>query len=161
MNKYGVGICYAHHGEILQGIFDINDNLLSKGLITLPCNIFYTKAVFYPNLKSRELKIVPQFKTKTLKTIKSLLVNLKIKIGGTIILKSNIIEKIGLGSSTCDIVASIRSIADFLGIKLSPELIAYYTVLNEKASDPLMFNNQNLLFAQRKGVVLRHFNRKS
>jgi len=37
----------AHHGEILQGVF-VTDGRLRRGLVTLPCPLYSTRATFLP-----------------------------------------------------------------------------------------------------------------
>ncbi|MGI8540996.1 MAG: kinase [Rubrobacteraceae bacterium] len=60
----------------------------------------------------------------------------------------------GMGSSTSDVVASIRAVADSSGEELAPEAIARLAVEAEGASDPVMFGDRALLFAHREGRIV-------
>jgi uncharacterized protein involved in propanediol utilization len=64
----------------------------------------------------------------------------------------------GLGSSTSDVVAAIRAVADALGVPMDPADTAKLAVQAETASASTLFGDSALLFAQREGVVLHRFN---
>jgi uncharacterized protein involved in propanediol utilization len=59
-----------------------------------------------------------------------------------------------MGSSTADVVAAIRAIADFHGVTLSREEEGRLAVLAECASDSIMIDDRVVLFAHRDGKVL-------
>lgn len=64
-----------------------------------------------------------------------------------------------MGSSTADVVATIRSVCDCCGLPLDDLHISAIAVQAETASDPLAFDTVPVLFAQRHGEVLRRWNR--
>ena len=64
----------------------------------------------------------------------------------------------GLGSSTTDVVATIRAVAQWFGVTLGRDSIARIAVRAECASDPLMYSTRTpLLFAHHDGHVLERF----
>src|ERR1700724_4004075 len=42
------GSSIAHHGEILQGVFEAPDGRLHRALVTLPCRLLHSTATFRP-----------------------------------------------------------------------------------------------------------------
>jgi uncharacterized protein involved in propanediol utilization len=66
---------------------------------------------------------------------------------------------VGMGSSTADVTATIRAIANFHGAQPSAETIGQIAVQVEWASDPIMIDDQVALFAQREGRVLESLGR--
>ncbi|MEY7972112.1 GHMP kinase [Saccharomonospora xinjiangensis] len=77
--------------------------------------------------------------------------------GGTLRLSGTIPVGVGMGSSTCDVVATVRAVAASFAISLPQESISRLAVAAEQASDPLMLDDRPLLFAQREGRVLDVF----
>ncbi len=144
----GQGAAMAHHGEILQGVFEY-DGRLHRGLVTLPCPLFHSKVFFTPQKSG--VTVQPYHKQKSLTAAKLIIKGLT---GGKLIIKSDIPVKWGLGSSTSDITATARAIADSLQTELSSEQIARIAVTAETASDSIMFDNNAVLFAHREGIVL-------
>lgn len=122
--------------------------------MTLPCNLFESRAVFYPSF-GEELVVKPDWKKKALKAAQLTLNSItKIHVGGTIEIESNIPISLGLGSSTADVVASVRAVCDAMCYTLDEEDIAHITVRAETACDSLMFNDTAVLFAHRQGCVI-------
>jgi uncharacterized protein involved in propanediol utilization len=74
--------------------------------------------------------------------------------GGRVEIRSMIPRGIGMGSSTADVTATIRAIADFHGASPSAQEIGRMAVWAEGASDPVMIDDRVVLFAQREGIVL-------
>ncbi len=74
--------------------------------------------------------------------------------GGSIDVISTVPHSVGMGSSTADVTATIRAIADFHGATPSAEEIGRVAIRAEYASDPLMIDDRAVLFAHREGVVL-------
>jgi hypothetical protein len=64
-----------------------------------------------------------------------------------------------MGSSTADVTATIRAIADFHGTRPSAEKIGQLAVQAECASDPIMIDDRVVLFAHREGRVLESMGR--
>ena len=151
---------FSHHGEILQGVFYGNTNKLHKGLITLPCPLFHSKAQFFPREDNLLTCSIPS-KWKAIKAVQLIIDKFKCKHkGGHLVLKSNIPISWGLGSSTCDVVASIYAVAKSYNIELDKYTVAKLAIETEVASDSTMFTKEIILFAQRKGVALEEFEGK-
>lgn len=155
--RVGLGLAYAHHGELFQGVFQGTDNRLRRGLVTIPCGIFRSEATFHPDASGR-VKIEPGGRMKTLKAVDLALGWAdKPLCGGVLRLRSNIPAGWGLGSSTCDVVAAIRAVADAYEMNLTPLETAALAVRAEVASDSIMFDESVVLFAQREGHIIEDF----
>ncbi|MFD4114930.1 GHMP kinase [Streptomyces niveus] len=74
--------------------------------------------------------------------------------GGELTLSGDVPLGLGMGSSSSDVIAAIRAVADAYRLRLPPATIARLAVRAERASDPLMLGGRPLLFAQREGRVL-------
>jgi len=169
----------GHHGEILQGVFLYAGGRLVPGLVSLPCARFKSTAWF---VRTRErsidcrkggwLRVVtgevrPARYAKALKAAQLALQmvesalpgSLAFTQGGYLYLRSNMTPRLGLGSSTADVVAAIRAVGNAYGVHFSAEMTARFAVDAEVASDPSMFaeSEQALLFAQRDGKILEEF----
>ena len=71
------------------------------------------------------------------------------------VLNSNIPEKVGGGSSSGDVVATIRAVAHAFGVTLDNETVAKLAVSAEAATDSIMYSDGNaVLFAQRDGIPI-------
>jgi uncharacterized protein involved in propanediol utilization len=64
---------------------------------------------------------------------------------------------VGLGSSTCDVVAAIRAVCNAYGVGPVAADVARLAIEAEGAADPIMFDGEMVLFAQRRGRVLESF----
>ncbi|MBY3517400.1 hypothetical protein HFN76_35710 [Rhizobium laguerreae] len=101
------------------------------------------------------MTVSPTWKTKALDAVKALLDSRNLlSTGGELSIKSNIPVGYGLGSSTADVIASIRAAASYHGLSLAPTDIARMAVVAEQASDSTMFDGEAVLFAQREGLVI-------
>jgi len=148
----GTGLCTGHHGELLQGSFAHAE----RGLITLPVQEISSMASFTPTTGDRALTVVPRQRAKARDAALQALAALgRADLGGVLEIRSTIPVGKGFGSSSCDIVATIRAVHDALGRELTPELTAAIASRVESASDPLMYNGSTVLFAQREGRVVR------
>ena len=155
--KRGYGAAIAHHGELLQGVCEGADGRLKRVLVSIPCGIFKSEVSFMPD-DSDLVQVEPKWKVKTHRAVDLALGSMsKWKIGGRLQIRSNIPVGWGLGSSTSDVTAAIRAIADSLGEKLSPQGIAALAVRAETACDATMFDEHLVLFAQREGIVIEDF----
>lgn len=148
----------SHHGEILQGIFEGEDKKLHRGLVTLKCNIYGTTAIFIKELGMNEIRVFPENKMKAKiaaeKTMKY--IQKDVHYGGYLIIQGDVPEEWGFGSSTSNVVASIRAVASEFNIILQDKEIAQIAVDAECASDSIMFK-KCVLFAQREGIVLDNY----
>ena len=79
------------------------------------------------------------------------------RAGGRVEITSNVPHGIGMGSSTSDVTATIKAVADYHGVWLSREEVGRLAVLAEVASDPVMIDDRVVLFAHRDGEVLETF----
>jgi uncharacterized protein involved in propanediol utilization len=151
----GRGGIHAHHGEIVQGLFYSSDGRLEHGLVTLPCSLFGTRVRFRP-LRSGPLTVEPGDRSRARTAARMTLDALgRTGWGGSIRIDGNVPLRWGCGSSTTDVLATIRAVADAFDTVLEPEWIARLSVASETASDSLMYGPERaVLFAQRRGSVL-------
>ncbi|MCL5995320.1 MAG: hypothetical protein M1546_04605 [Chloroflexi bacterium] len=148
-------MAHGHHGELLQGMFS-NGDQRSRGLITLPCPLFWSRATFI--LSDVDGVVVdPVDRVKARRAAELTLAHWGVDGGGYLCLRSNITPKIGLGSSTADVTATIRAVTTCLGKRLSAEAIGRLAVATEIAADSIMFGPRAVLFAQREGLVIEDF----
>lgn len=155
--RVGSGRAVGHHGEILQGAFTINGGLV-RALVTLPYAASGSSATFKP-VPGLGVIVEPVHKSKARQAARLTVTALGVRCGGHLRITSNIPEKLGLGSSTTDVVAAIRATADAFGVEPTPEVIATLAVEAEGASDPLMYVPRCVMFAHREGRVLEDFGR--
>ncbi len=162
----GAAIVHGHHGEILQGIFAGDDGAVHRGLVTLPCPRFHSRATFVVDsslARARDgqprIRVRPATKTKALRAAELTLAYLGCEVGGALAVESNAMEGWGLGSSTSDVTASILAVGRALGIEVAPPDVARLAVSAECAADSVMFDGPAVLFAQREGRVLERFAR--
>jgi uncharacterized protein involved in propanediol utilization len=80
--------------------------------------------------------------------------------GGYMKICSDVPRGVGMGSSTADVTAAIRAIADFHGVTPAAEEIGRIAVRAECASDPLMIDDRVVLFSHHEGIVLETFGRR-
>lgn len=155
--RQGTGTATAHHGELFQGVVRGADMRLHHGLISLPCRIFQSEAAFIPDFTG-EVRVEPGWKVKALKaaelTLASVAPEGQSLYGGLLQIRSNIPVGWGLGSSSSDVTAAIRAVADSFRRELSAKEIALLAVEAETASDSVMFGDEVVVFAQREGVVV-------
>jgi uncharacterized protein involved in propanediol utilization len=153
----GIGYASAHHGELLQGIFEENGHW-RRALVTLPLPDWGSRAVFNPGhhdgvagrpelAKSRRAAIL------TLRELRQRTLPVP---GGRIEITSNVPHGVGMGSSTSDVTATIRAVADHHGLSMSREDVGRLAVQAESASDSIMFDDRVVLFAHRDGMVLEN-----
>jgi uncharacterized protein involved in propanediol utilization len=155
--EVGVGYAQAHHGELLQGVFADESGRLRRALVTLPQPERGSRAVFYPShhhwgvVGTPELTKVRRAALLALREFSSRPASAK---GGQIEITSDVPRGIGMGSSTSDVTATIRAVADYYGVSLSREEVGRLAVLAECASDSIMIDDRVVLFAHRDGEVL-------
>lgn len=147
---YGAGI--AHLGEILQGRFD-DDGRLTHGTVTLPYPRKSSTARFRPHAEEA-LVVVPHWRRKARRAAAESLRSLGVAAGGVLEVSTTIETGRGCGSSTADVVASIRAVADSFDTTLSAARTAQLAVRAEGASDAIMFDDRVVLFASRDGHVI-------
>ncbi len=156
----GRGSAIAHHGEILQGLFDCRSGY-ARALVTLPYPELRATATFTRPRDLDCLEVIPATKTKAHRACELTLQWLGEAEVGRLSIQSAIPLSRGLGSSTADVVASIRAvIAAFGHEKPRGEVEAKLAVQAEVASDALMFSHTPVLFAQREGTVIERLKQR-
>jgi uncharacterized protein involved in propanediol utilization len=156
----GIGYSIAHHGELLQGVFDDGAGRARRALVTMPLRDRGSRAVFYPS-QSHWGVVGPPGLTKARRAaiyaLREFSGHPSPAKGGRVEITSNVPHGIGMGSSTSDVTATIKAVADYHGVSLSREEVGRLAVLAEVASDSVMIDDRVVLFAHRDGVVLETF----
>jgi uncharacterized protein involved in propanediol utilization len=152
----GTACAFAHHGELLQGVLRAESgDQVARFLVSLLREDFITVAEVELT-DNAEDRVKPSWCQKALRAARLSLRSLgKGDLGIRLTIRSNTPIGVGLGSSTADVVAAIRAVADALRSRVSEEFIATTAVAAETASDPLMFSTRAVAFAQREGRMLR------
>ncbi|WP_406860650.1 GHMP kinase [Streptomyces sp. HUAS MG47] len=157
----GIGHAPGHHGELLQGVFLDEAGRRVAGLVTLPLAGPGSRAVFVrrPGTAPEALTVVPADRTKAAQAAALAVAECARRTGlppcgGELRLTGVLPVGLGMGSSTSDVIAAVRAVADAYGLRLAPERVASLAVHAERASDPLMLDGRPVLFAQREGRVL-------
>ncbi|HKA67763.1 MAG TPA: GHMP kinase [Actinomycetes bacterium] len=156
----GVGYAPAHHGEFVQGVFDDGSGRLRRALITLPDPGRGSRAVFFPSERHLGIVGTPELikvRRAAILALREFSGHPSPAKGGQIEITSNVPRGIGMGSSTSDVAATIRAVADYHRVPLSREEVGRLAVLAECASDSVMIDDRVVLFAHREGVVLETF----
>ncbi|WP_201294819.1 MULTISPECIES: GHMP kinase [unclassified Nocardiopsis] len=152
----GFGSSRAHHGEILQGVFEHQGRLL-RGLVTMPCDLYRSYVVFEPS-RTPVLTVTPPDRAKAFRAAAETLSALgRSHTGGNLYLESDVPLSRGFGSSTTDVIATILAVQDACGQSPDSAVTARLAVRAEQASDSLMFGERSVLFAQRDGVLIEEF----
>ncbi len=155
----GKGHSFCHHGEILQGVFYCEKlQEYVYGLTTLKCNLFSSRVMFIPNSNGK-INVMPTINKKAKKAAELMIGYLNKNTGGDIFVQSNIFPKLGFGSSTADVLSTMLAISDMFEAEVSEDVLANLAVKSETASDSIMYSN-DVLFAQKKGIVIEQFKRK-
>ena len=155
----GVGAGYApgHHGELLQGVFDDGTGRVRRALVTLPQPDRGSRAIFYPSQRHWGVVGTPELvkvRRAAILALRQFSMHPAPAKGGQVEIISDVPRGIGMGSSTADVTATIRAVADYHGVALSREEVGRLAVLAECAADSIMIDDRVVLFAHRDGVVL-------
>lgn len=128
--------------------------------MTLPFSSRYSIAVA-ERIEGSDIEIHPHHKTKSRDAARLFLSEIGYSGSGMrLTVRSNIPEGFGLGSSTTDIIATIRAAAKFVGWDLKASTIFQLAVRAETASDGTMFSGKPRLVCQREGTVLERYKQK-
>ncbi|MEV1295871.1 GHMP kinase [Pseudonocardia sp. NPDC049635] len=156
--RTGHGYSGCHHGELLQGFFRGPGGTPRPGLVTLPSPAAGVHARFRPDPELTGVTVHPPGRTKAARAAGLALRRVTppgAPWGGRLRLAGPVTPGLGMGSSTADVVAAVRAVADACGAVPDPHTVARIAVAAEGASDPLMFDDPAArLFAQRDGVVV-------
>jgi uncharacterized protein involved in propanediol utilization len=150
----GVGTAGHHHGEILQGGLRVGGEVVAC-LVTMPVGGVGSR-VRYVSL-GVGLDVVPAWKNKAGRAAGLALAAIGAPVAGRLEIECSVATGVGLGSSTCDVVAAIRAVCGAYGVQLDAGRVAGIAVEAEGAVDPIMFDGEMVLFAQRHGRVLESF----
>jgi uncharacterized protein involved in propanediol utilization len=153
--RVGVGTAGHHHGEILQGAVRRAGELILC-LITMPAAGVGSTAR-YVRTSGPGWEVLPAWKQKAERAARLTLARIGERVAGRLEIECSVATGIGLGSSTCDVVAAIRAVCSAHGARLDPSQVADIAIEAEGAADPIMFENEIVLFAQRRGEVLESF----
>lgn len=156
----GVGSAPGHHGELLQGVFDDGAGRLRRALVTLPQPDRGSRAIFYPSQRHWGVVGTPELikvRRAAILALREFSTHPSPAKGGQVEIISDVPRGIGMGSSTSDVTATIRAVADYHGVALSREEVGRLAVRAECAADSIMIDDRVVLFAHRDGVVLETF----
>ncbi|WP_308252279.1 GHMP kinase [Pseudonocardia sp. KRD291] len=152
--RIGRGHARHHHGELLQGAFRDACGAPRHGLVTLLMPGAGTRAVFVPDPSADAVTVVPAGRVKAERAARLTADAVGAGPGGRVELAGAVPVGLGMGSSTGDVVATIRAVADAAGVTPTARVVARLAVAAEAACDPTMFDDRPLLFAHRDGHVL-------
>jgi L-threonine kinase len=110
-----VSSCFGTFGELLQGVLPEPDG---DFLVTLPI-ARWSMATFHADSQSPELRVVPEHKHKALSLCRMLVEMAGVTTGGLLVVNSALPEGKGLASSSADLVASARAVANALRLKVT------------------------------------------
>lgn len=131
--KLGVGKCNGTFGELIQGV--IGD---SPFLVSLPVELQST-ALFLPNPKSEQISILSlSAKTKSERAGQLLLQKYNIQIGGSLLITSDLPEGKGMASSSADLIASLRAVAQSHALPINENVLSEITSAIEP-TDGIMY----------------------
>jgi uncharacterized protein involved in propanediol utilization len=154
----GKGQAFGHHGELVQGVFECDDAILRRGLVSLPCRRHKSKATFRLT-RTPTIDVTPEARVKALRAAERTLSFLGSACGGHLQIESDVPLSQGMGSSTADVVAAILAVHDSLHKESSVHEVMRLAVCAETACDSTVFTQQAVLFAQRDGLVIEAFRR--
>lgn len=129
---YGRGSCNGTFGELVQGIIGER-----PFLITLPITNLRSHAVFFPDPAISEIRGEAS-KVKAIKAGRLLLQWFGVKGGGLLEIRSNIPIGKGLASSSADIVAAMKAVAQSYSLPLTKEIISTISAMVEP-TDGVMY----------------------
>lgn len=157
----GTGRSTGHHGELLQGRFRCPVEGECPGLVTVPIGTVGSVADFAPDrsgaVRARSIG-GPRDLDKARRAAGAALAHLRDLgaldwTGGELRVARTTAVGLGLGSSTADVLAAVRAVADCAGVELDADTVARLAVAAEGASDPL-WSDRPILFAHRHGHVI-------
>jgi uncharacterized protein involved in propanediol utilization len=147
-----IGTAQSHHGEILQGALR-RDGELVHCLITMPIRHLGSVARF-TRIAGHPFEVRPAWKSKATRAARLAFSHLGKTAEGLLEIDCTLPVGLGRGSSTADVVAAIRAVCAAYEVALAAKQVAEVAVAAEAAVDPIMFEDEMLLFAQRRGSVL-------
>ncbi|MEU7650204.1 kinase [Streptomyces huasconensis] len=118
----GISTAFGTFGELLQGVLPEDDG---DFLVTLPV-ARWTMASFQADPGSDAVRVWPPHKKKALRLTSMILQDCGLSVGGLLTLESTLPEGKGLASSSADLVATARAVANALGEPMPPRRIESY-----------------------------------
>ncbi|MEC1721540.1 GHMP family kinase ATP-binding protein [Schinkia azotoformans] len=132
--KLGVGKCNGTFGELIQGV--IGD---SPFLVSLPIEMG-SSALFLPNPKSEKISILSlSAKPKSERACQLLLRKYNIQTGGKLLITSDLPEGKGMASSSADLMASLRAVAQTHSLPINESVLSEITSTIEP-TDGIMYS---------------------
>ncbi|MYX98592.1 kinase [Streptomyces sp. SID486] len=110
----GVSTCFGTFGELLQGVLPEPD---ADFLVTLPV-ARWTMATFRAVPGAAGVSVRPGHKTKARRIAEMVLAGAGARLGGVLTLDGTLPEGKGMASSSADLVAAARAVANALGTPL-------------------------------------------
>lgn len=117
--RIGLGTAFGTFGELLQGV--LPDNNLDF-LVTFPIAQWST-ATFRPANDLDHIQVYPRHKQKSARLAAAVLEQFGLSGGGLLTLDGDLAEGKGFASSSADLVATARAVADAFGMVLSERSI--------------------------------------
>jgi uncharacterized protein involved in propanediol utilization len=154
--RMGIGAAGHHHGELFQGAL-LRSGDLVPCLITLPARGGGSRARYVWKAGTHGLEVVPAWKSKAERAAALALEFVGAPREGRLEIECSVTTGVGLGSSTCDVVAAIRAVCSAHDVELDSSQVARLAIEAEGAADPIMFGGEVVLFAQRQGRVLESY----
>jgi uncharacterized protein involved in propanediol utilization len=149
--RIAFGTARGHAGEILQGALRHGDGI-HRFLCSLPAPTLGSQATLV-STPGRPLSIDPPWALKSLAAARLLLDRLGARrLEFAICLDSNVPVAKGCGSSTADVVATMRVLLSHFGVSLSGTALARLTVEAEGASDGSVLGFP-AVFRHREGII--------
>ncbi|WP_282791738.1 kinase [Streptomyces sp. CC224B] len=118
----GVSAAFGTFGELLQGVLPERDG---DFLVTLPV-ARWAMARFEPDPAAPGLAVRPHHKKKALRLTGMIMADARHPAGGLLTIDSTLPEGKGLASSSADLVATARAVANALGEPMPPRRIERY-----------------------------------
>jgi L-threonine kinase len=149
----GHASCHGSFGELLQGALPD----LGSFLVTLPVEL-HSHASFVVHESIRELRVQPGSSWKALRLAEKLLLRYGLPVCGELTLESEILRGKGLASSTADLVATYRAVAECYGLPRDIDVLE--ALLREiEPSDGVMhegvvvYRHREMRLVERLGAV--------
>ncbi len=124
--RLGIGYCSGHFGELLQGAFTEPAGSIVRGLVTLPYPPAGVMAHVTAVPGSGEIQ-APFGKSKTADLVRGYLSSFTVSqvvVDCAVQLSSRLVEGVGMGSSTADLVATVRALDLALSLRTDDATVA-------------------------------------
>ncbi|WP_121661715.1 GHMP family kinase ATP-binding protein [Metabacillus litoralis] len=146
--RIGYGIGNGTFGELVQGVYN-----KQPFLITMPIPVLTSKAVFIPN--ETKTIIGHSSYSKAVLACNKLISLFNRNVGGTIYLASNIPRGKGMASSSADLVAAMKAVAEGCFLDVNNEILS--TIATEiEPTDGVMYENV-VAYNYKNGSLMESF----